>query len=267
MSMASQLDLLVSSVQASPKYRTLSPDLVRTIGAQELAKRRHVKEAIKATKNKLHQIAGAYQTGKVDYANWLHALQKIGDGPALLRTVCREIMAHHASTRERLGILDEFYSTLFANLPRIASILDLACGLNPLAIPWMRLPPGATYTACDIYQDQIDFLQQCFALLGVDGVAQPCDLLQACPDQAADVVLLLKTIPCLEQADKTIGRKLLERINAPILFVSFPAQSLGGRNKGMTVNYEQHFRELVADKSWQIERFDFATELVFRVMK
>ncbi|CAN5609370.1 16S rRNA methyltransferase [soil metagenome] len=267
MSIAQQLDLLVSSVQTSTKYRTLSPALVRAIGAQELTKRRHLKEAIKATKNKLHQIAGAYQIGKVEYASWLHALQQTAGDAASLRIVCREIMAHHASTRERLMILDEFYSTLFVGLPRISSILDLACGLNPLAIPWMSLPAGVTYAACDIYQDQIDFLRQCFVLFGVDGDAQPCDLLQACPDQAADVVFLLKTIPCLEQVDKTIGRKLLDGINAPILFVSFPAQSLGGRNKGMTGNYEQHFRELVADKPWRIERFDFATELVFRVLK
>ncbi|MCX6050438.1 MAG: 16S rRNA methyltransferase [Chloroflexi bacterium] len=267
MSLDSQLDLLISSVQASSKYRTLSPDVVRTIGAQELKKRRQLKEAIKATKNKLHQIAGAYQTGKIEYAGWLQALQQTGDDPGALQTVCREIMAHHASTRERLVILDEFYHTLFAGLPPITSILDLACGLNPLAIPWMPLPAGVTYAACDIYQDQVDFLQQCFVVFGVEGAAQPCDLLQACPTQAADVVLLLKTIPCLEQVDKTIGRKLLDTLNAPILCVSFPAQSLGGRHKGMTVNYEQHFRELVADKPWQIERFDFATELVFRVLK
>ena len=267
MSTTDSLDQLAASIQESAKYRTVSQVLVRTIGAQELSKRRTLKEAIKATKNKLHQIAGAYQIGKMDYMNWLQPLQQAASDPATLRAMAREIMAHHASTRERLVILDEFYSTLFADLPPIASILDLACGLNPLTIPWMSLPAGVTYYACDIYQDQVDFLQQCFALLGVAGEAQTCDLLQACPSQTVDVALLLKTIPCLEQADKLIGRKLLEEINAPVIFVSFPAQSLGGRNKGMTVNYEQHFQELVNDKPWRIERFAFATELVFRVIK
>ena len=52
-----------------------------------------------------------------------------------------------------------------------------------------------------------------------------------------------------------------------MLIISFPAQSLGGRNKGMAGHYDTHFRALVADKPWQIERFDFATELVFRVIK
>ena len=266
MSMTDPLEQLVASVQESTKYRTVSPALVRTIGAQELGKRRNLKEAIKATKNKLHQIAGAYQGGKMDYMDWLQELQQAADSRPM-RSICREIMAHHASTRERLVILDEFYSTLFAGLPAISSILDLACGLNPLTIPWMSLLAGVTYYACDIYQDQVDFLQQCFALLDVKGAAQTCDLLQACPSQRVDVALLLKTIPCLEQADKLIGRKLLEGINASVIFVSFPAQSLGGRNKGMTMNYEQHFQALVSDKPWQIERFAFATELVFRVTK
>jgi len=261
------LDQLVAAVQESTKYRTVSAALVRTIGAQELGKRHNLKEAIKATKNKLHQIAGAYQIGKADYAGWLAPLQQAAGDRAALRPICRAMMAHHASTRERLVILDEFYRTLFAGLPPIASILDLACGLNPLTIPWMPLPSGVTYYACDIYQDQVDFFQQCLTWLGVAGEAQSCDLLQTCPTQTVDVALLLKTIPCLEQADKLIGRRLLAEINAPVLFVSFPAQSLGGHNKGMTVNYEQHFQDLVSGKPWQIERFAFATELVFRIIK
>jgi len=261
------LTQLVAAVQESTKYRTVSPTLIRTIGAQELAKRRNLKEAVKATKNKLHQIAGAYQMGKVDYQNWALRLEAAAGDPATLHTLARTIMAHHASTRERLGILEEFYGTLFAGLPPISSLLDLACGLNPLTIPWMSLPAGVRYYACDIYQDQIDFLNQCFAVLGVRGEAQTCDLLQACPAQTVDVALLLKTIPCLEQADKAIGGKLLAEINASVLFVSFPAQSLGGHRKGMTVNYEQHFQDLVVGKPWRIERFAFATELVFRVIK
>jgi len=51
------LDQLVQSVLTSSKYQRVTRDLVRTIGAQELTKRRNLKEAVKATKNKLHQIA------------------------------------------------------------------------------------------------------------------------------------------------------------------------------------------------------------------
>ncbi|MFN8494039.1 MAG: hypothetical protein U0350_40955 [Caldilineaceae bacterium] len=267
MSMSDQLEQLVNSIRSSAKYKNLPTELTSSIGAQELERRRNLKEAVKATKNRLHQLAGAYQLGKMDYSGWLWNLQQANGELAALRKICREILLHHASTRERLPMLDEFYPALFAGLPPFTSILDLACGLNPFTIPWMALPAGITYFACDIYADQVNFLNQSLPLLGVHGVAQVCDLLTACPPQTVDVAFLFKTLPCLEQADKAIGRKLLETINAPVLFVSFPAQSLGGHNKGMAVNYEQHFQALVVDKPWRIERFVFKTELVFRIFR
>lgn len=259
-----EVEQLVNSVLASSKYSQIAPELVRSIGASEILKRRNLKEAIKATKNKLHQIGGAYQAERMAYTDWLQTLRRAEDGAAL-RSACSEIMAHHASTRERLPILAEFYSTLLADLAPMRSVLDLACGLNPLAIPWMPLAADARYFACDIYADQVKFLHAALPLLGVGGEAAVCDLLQGCPTQVADVALLLKTIPCLEQVDKTIGRRLLAEIQAPVLIVSFPAHSLGGRSKGMAATYERHFAELVAGQSWQIERFAFAGELIFRL--
>jgi 16S rRNA (guanine(1405)-N(7))-methyltransferase len=260
------LDALVEAVLATAKYRHIAPALVRSVGAGELANRRSTKEAIKATKNRLHQMAGAYQTGRMAYREWLADLQAAHDAPAL-RAVCRQIMAHHASTRERLPILDDFYQALFRGLPAPSSILDLACGLNPLSIPWLPLAGAVRYYACDIYNDLASFLQAALPLLGVEGEAQTCDLLQGPPSQGADVAFLFKTIPCLEQFDKTIGRRLLLEIQAPVLFVSFPAQSLGGRNKGMAGHYTRHFYGLLSDVAWRVEEFAFSTELVFRVLK
>src|SRR3981081_4915112 len=66
-----QLEQLVSTVLASSQYDASSPDLVRSIGIQELGKRRNFKEALKATKNKLHQVGAAYLDGHEDYATWL----------------------------------------------------------------------------------------------------------------------------------------------------------------------------------------------------
>ena len=156
---------------------------------------------------------------------------------------------------------------LLPRLPPITAVLDLACGLNPLAIPWMGLSPGAIYHACDIDRDQMAFLAAAMPLFGVSGDAFVCNLLADAPRVSADVALLLKTIPCLEQADKGIGPRLLEAIHAPVVIVSFPARSLGGRSKGMAVNYAAHFAQLSQGKAWRIERFDFQGELVFRVVK
>ena len=265
----SPLQQLIEAVQASPKYRHIDPRFIRSIGAVELEKRRTLKEALKSTRNKLHQVGAAYQDLTPRYARSLEALRvaSLTADLAQLQAVCSDIMSHHASTRERLPLLPSFYSELLAPLAPVHSVLDIACGLNPLAIPWMPLAQEAHYYACDIYQDMMDFLTACFPLLGVDGDATVYNVIQHCPDHKVDVAFILKTIPVLEQVDKDAGRHLLQSISADHLVVSFPSASLSGRHRGMATNYESHFNELVADLPWSIQRYRFASELVFVMHK
>jgi 16S rRNA (guanine(1405)-N(7))-methyltransferase len=263
------LDDLVNAVLTSTKYKTVSKALVVLIGSQELAKRRTLKEAVKATKNTLHQIGGAYLDGHIDYATWLNKLRtaaQTGDKDELYQ-ICTQIMSHHTSTRERLPILKQFYTEIFSALPPIASILDLACGLNPLALPAMPLTEQVTYYAYDIYSDMLDFLQAWFIMQGMPGSAHVCDVLHACPSQQADVAFLLKAIPCLEQLDKRACHELLSKIQAHYLVISFPVSSLGGRKKGMIEHYEAAFREMIKDQQWEVRRLTFESELVFIVHK
>lgn len=280
------LDELVTAVTTSPKYRTIAPDLIRRIAAEEMAKRRSPKEALKATKNKLHQVGGAYWETAVDYPKALARLQN-ANGEDSFRQTCRDLMRLHSSTRERLPILDQFYATILADLPPIHSVLDIACGLNPLAIPWMSLADGAVYHAYDIYGDMMAFLQTYFELMGIDGRAHHQDILSTPPAEPADLALILKTLPCLEQIDKGASARLLDTIQARYVLITYPAQSLGGRSKGMVANYEAQFRQLVDDepeatsgepeaalgepeaalgRRWHITRYEFATELAFMLV-
>jgi 16S rRNA (guanine(1405)-N(7))-methyltransferase len=258
--------LVAAAVQASTKYRHIAPALVTSLAARELGAGARPKDAVKAVKNKLHQVAGAYQAEPRGAAGSLDGVRR-DMPPDELQAFCRAQMARHASTRERLPILDEFYRTVFAGLPPIGSLLDLACGLNPLALPWMDLSPAAAYWACDIYADQAALLNDWFGALGQAGGAFLCDLTGGPPPQKADVVLLLKALPCLQQLDRDLGRRLLAAIDAPVLIVSYPAHSLGGRKHGMAAQYAAQFAELVAGQPWRIERFSFTTELVYRIWR
>jgi 16S rRNA (guanine(1405)-N(7))-methyltransferase len=264
-----QLEKLVATVLNSTKYKDVSHDLIRSIGLRELAKRSSVKEAVKATKNKLHQVGGAYLTDKEDYSRWLNELERLyhsGNQDAFL-TYVQKVMSYHASIRERLPILDQFYTTILADLPPIHRILDLACGFNPLALPWMPLSQPVEYYAYDIYKDMLDFLNNFMSLIQVPGQARVCDIIQSCPTTPVDVAFVLKAIPCLEQIDKSAGATLLHRINARYIVVSFPVHSLGGRTRGMQANYEARFRSLIENTTWSIKRFDFPTELAFLLKK
>jgi 16S rRNA (guanine(1405)-N(7))-methyltransferase len=243
------LDRLVTEVLASPKYRAVSPELVRAIGIRELTAHGRLKEAVKETKNKLHQVGAAYLDARPDYAAWLEELSAASGDPAMLRAACLALMRRHASTRERLPFLERFYGDVFGLLPPVRTVLDLACGLNPLARPWMPLAPGATYSACDIFADMVDFVGASLRLLDTPGDTWVCDLTAGAPDRPADLVLLLKTLPVLEQIERGSGLRLLKGLNVPAILVSYPAQSLGGRGKGMAAQYERQFEALTADRA------------------
>lgn len=263
------LAALIASIRGSAKYRDVCTEVISNIGARELAKRRNLKEAIQATRNTLHQVSAAYLNSKEHYTRWLAELSMAvqSQDSSAVRDVCKRIIGTHASTRERLPMLDQFYTTILAGLPPIHSVVDIACGLNPLTLPWMPLASDATYYAYDISESMISFLTACLSLLGAQAHAQACDVLQSCPTQKADVALLLKAIPCLEQIDKRAGHTLLHAIQADAIIVSFPVRSLGGKNKGMVEHYDAHFRTLVAHETWDIQRFEFSSELVFLVRK
>jgi len=260
------LDALVAAVVKN-KYRRVCQELIRHVGARELAARRNLKAAVKATKNKLHQVGGVYFAARMDYDAALDELRQAAGDRERFRRVCRELMARHASTRERADILDEFYRATLSGIGPLRTVLDVACGLNPLAIPWMPLDENVLYYACDVYTDLTAFIGAFLPLAGVRGQAEACDVTLSPPTQRADLALVLKTIPCLEQIDKSAGARLLEQLDAAFLLVSFPAHSLGGRDRGMVENYEAHFRELVRGKPWGVQRFEFEGELAFLVSK
>jgi 16S rRNA (guanine(1405)-N(7))-methyltransferase len=257
-------------VLESAKYRHVCPDLIRRIGARELAIRRNLKTAVKETKNSLHQVAGAFAEIGPRYPEWLQQLQAArqeGD-PQQFRLACADIMERHASTRERLPLLHEFYTILLGDIAAqrpIRSLLDVACGLNPLTLPWMPLAPDAAYYACDLYGDLMAFLNDFLALAGVAGHAEARDVITGLPDCEVDVALVLKALPPLEQTDKTACLRLLRSLRAGVVIVSFPTRTLGGRNRQMEANYEARFRDLIRNEPWQVERFSFPTELCFRL--
>src|SRR5690349_18556282 len=86
---APALTTLLAEVQESAKYRAVSPDLIRRIGQQELAGKRTLKEAVKATKNRLHQVAGAYFASAPRYADWLRQLAEAkAEGIETFRNAC-----------------------------------------------------------------------------------------------------------------------------------------------------------------------------------
>ncbi len=225
---------LVEQVSRSPKYAQLADTLVSRITAEEAKKHKNKQEIIRSARTRLHQLTGAYLAPKIDYAQWLVNFQSLtpNDRQGLVSTSL-SMMRLHASTYERIEVLPTFFQTSLASISPVKSVLDLACGLNPLSIPWMPLADHFTYHASDVVNPLIDFLGKYFVMFGINGSASTLDLSFSIPSQPVQLALLMKTLHLMEQIEHGLSQKVLESLNAEHILVTYPLRSLGGRKKGM----------------------------------
>lgn len=258
---------VIRQVITSDAYSDIHPDVIRRIAENEAHKGYKSRELIKSIRSRLHQVGGAYLPDVINpqrFAAELVALPHNPTSPELM-TFCRKKMESHASTKERLPFIERFFQETLGDLPPAKSVLDVACGLTPLAIAWMPLAADAHYIALDMYTNLAKALSIFFEHTGINGETLCGDVITQPLDVQMDVALILKTLPCLEQQQKGAGLAVLERIQAKHLLVSYPLRSLGGNRKGMGATYEADFNDMAKGRDWQVKRFEFPNELVFRI--
>ena len=259
-----RVDELVAKVREGAKYAQLDTGLVRQIAREEMKNQKDQRSALKTTRTRLHRLAGAFLAPKIVYAKWLGFFKDIPlDRPDLLKETSLRMMKLHASTQERTPFLESFYRDSLASIAPVSSVLDLACGFNPLAIPWMPLSEDCAYHACDVVEPLVGFLHEYLTLTGQNGGAFTCNLLQSIPPQKVQVAFLLKLLPILDQINPNASENLLDKINADHLLISYPSKSLGGRSKGMKQTYAAHFERITSGRNFQIRAFDFPNETVY----
>jgi len=262
------LEALVAEVSKGSKYALIDPHLVLQIAAEEAERQPKLALAVKSTRTRLHQLVGAYYDKPSTYAQLQDLLKGLPDTSInSLKAFARQAMPLHASTAERLPILEDFYNRSLQKLDPVNSVLDLGCGLNPLAIPFLPLNEGFTYQATDVLIPLLDFLNAYFSKIEVKGSASLLDLSTQIPDQEVDLVIMLKLIPLLDQINKSIAPKLLQNLKARALLVSYPLKSLGGRGKGMLATYQRRFEQLSSDLVAEIDEYRFPNELVYLIRK
>lgn len=259
---------MIDQVSSSAKYSQLAGTLVARVTKEEAKKYKTKQDIIQSSRTRLHQLTGAYLAPKLDYAQWLNIFQSLSPNDREgLQTTSLQMMRLHASTSERLLVLPTFFQTTLASIGPVNSVMDLACGLNPLSIPWMPLAQDFTYQASDVVGPMVHFLQHYFDLFRIRGSAYTLDLSYSIPSQPVQLALLMKTLPLMEQIEHGLAKKILESLNAEHILVTYPLRSLGGRKKGMEDTYRAQFDQLVAGQGWKIQEFPFPNEVAFLVTK
>lgn len=264
-----QVEEMIRSLVHSKKYAALqiSEQTVRDVLLGELAHHRHPKDALKAARAVLHNIVAPY-LGDPDYPAAmveLSAAFSIGTEEAIWGA-CRSILEQHVSTRERLPLLPEFYERLWqiTGVPEV--IVDVACGLNPLTLPWMGLPRSVHYYAYDIHTPRIGLINHFMHLWGLPSLAEVRDCLVELPTVAGDVALIFKEVHRMEQRRRGVSRRLVERLRVRWVMISLPTESMHGghdllqRQRALVSN-------LLTGTDWRVVEALFPGEVVFCVEK
>lgn len=264
-----RLDQLAELILQNRKYRELDipRETVMDLIQREAEAGLDEKKFMKNVRKKMHNIIAPY-LGDPDYSEAVDWLETAYGSVNVdeIKQACTRILNQHASTRERVPYLKDFYQQLFTLSGKPRSILDLACGLNPISLPWMGLSVRSEYHAYDIHTPRVKFLNQFLVLAGRQPLAKVRDILVNPPEIKGDVAFFFKEAHRLEQRRKGANRELWKVLNVDTLLVSLPASSLSGQHD-LSGQMRRLVENAIQGLSWSIQEIKLGNELVFCIKK
>ncbi|MBU6286690.1 MAG: hypothetical protein KGS10_00850 [Chloroflexi bacterium] len=259
---------VVEAVLAARHFRHLSPELVARVTNIEAPKAPRHADAVDRVKKRLHQVSNAYAPSLHAPRDAIDAIRAATGDDDALRTLSISLMYGHASTAERLPDIDIVVPALRrAIMPDAAApprrIIDLACGLNPLLLPWLGLPRTCKYDAYDVDSRLIGIVGAFLEAWGQAGAATVQDVGGDPVRGTADLAILMKAVPCLDQVQPGNARRVLEALDVRRAIITWPVQSLGGAQKGMRTTYRRTFEAMVEGLPYVATEVTLPGELAF----
>jgi 16S rRNA (guanine(1405)-N(7))-methyltransferase len=247
-----------SRILSSPKYADIHPSVILRQIHQLQYRFASDKDLEQAVRRKLHQAFGAYLGG-----NWLRKLEKGVAGEIdPVRDTCRDLMVLHASTRERIPDLYEVTAALADHIAENSRVVDLACGLNVLTLPWLFERKRFHYEGIDLHQRMAAAMGDFAQAAELDAAVSWGDVLS--PDvPQGDVAMMLKLLPCLEHQEDGSALRVVRETQADVILASFPTRSIGGRAKGMDHTYHRQIEIIANESGRELERLAFPSETIF----
>ena len=209
---------IIQEIIAKKELQGISISLVKEILDNYLKKHnikiprnsKQRKIIIKEIRTKLRKYVGRFQSSS-SHTKRLSLLQK-NKIPQLLKT--------HSSTKERLP----YYSKLKTIIRKIApkSILDLGCGLNPIALA----NPKINYIAIDINNKDIEIVKSYFQSKKIHAQTIQADITKLSNFPKTDLTLILKTLDIIS---RTKSKQFLKKIKSKNIIVSFSTRTLSNK--------------------------------------
>jgi SAM-dependent methyltransferase len=202
---------------------------------------------IKEVRNNLRKMAGRFQKDSEEY----YLSDKID---------INSILSKHTSTKERL----EYYPLLREkiNSLNIKSILDLGCGLNPIALASSSLK----YYALDINEADLEIVRKYFMLKKIPGNVFTYDLRNINNSlPKSDLCLIFKVFDVIETRGHKLAEKIIKTVDCNFFLISFSTKTLSGK----PMNHPQRgwIEQLLKRLNYKYESFKTKNEIFYLIKK
>lgn len=252
--MDNRTEKALSDILSSKKYSDICPDTVRNTFLEKTKRHDKLKEADKAARAHLHAITGAF----ISPDEVKNAQKAIGEWLAGDEEAFHRAMLYHSSTRERMEIAESLYARAFSACEKVETILDLACGINPIFLGKMGY---TNVLGLDIHAGCARLVNTCAEFFSWKTRARAQDLILNPPEEEADITLMMKLLPVLETQKTGAAGALLEKVKSRYMLVTFPTQTLGGKKVGMEKHYTEWFESKIPAHLKVLDRFILGNEL------
>ncbi len=169
----------------------------------------------------------------------------------------------HRSTKERLDSYESLYKFIFNFTGKPKTILDLACGLNPLT--YKLIGNDIYFISVELTDRDCDTLQDYFYKNNINGEVIKADLRIYHKFPEVDVCLMFKLLDSIENKGHKFAEYLIKNIKAKYLVVSFATTTV----HNIKMNYPRRgwFEVMLRRLGLQFIRYDIHNEVFYIVIK
>lgn len=204
---------------------------------------RNTKIIVSEIRARLRRITGQYQKSLKNKENIPYS----------------EVLKSHSSTIERLSFYPKLKKIIAKTKPK--SILDLGCGVNPLALATKKI----RYYASDIKEDELLIIKKFFKEKNINGETFVYDLRKISPGlPTTDLCLIFKVIDILSDSTKErniLAEKIISLVPAKHIIISFATKKISGRS----MNHPQRkwFEAILKKHNLKFEKFSSNNEIFY----
>ena len=208
------------------------------------AKKSDIKIIIKEVRAQLRLYTGRFQLSNKPLAS------DETDEDSLLKA--------HSSTNERLSFYPELKEKISELTPK--SILDLGCGLNPIALATKDIK----YYASDINQTHLNIINKFFKKNKIQGETFVYDLRNPSSElPKTDIVLLFKVLDIIDDRGRANAEKIIKLLPAKHILASFSTIKISG--KKMNRPERQWFEKMLDRLGKKYSTFSSTNEIFYLI--